>query len=148
MKKIILLFLVSAVTFSAYSQRQDVRRQRLDPEAMAVMQTNSLNKVLELYSLQYSMVMLMNYSDAMAMQDSMKVRAERGGERRKLTEEEMRARREVMKQRRALRDEQMQKILTPEQYEKYLNYMKEIEKNARPMGRGPRREGPPSSNKE
>ena len=143
MKKIFILFFVMVVSFPAFSQqRKDVRRHRMTPEAMAIAQTNSLNKVLGLDSLQYNMVMLMNYSDAMALQDSIKARAGQGGERPKVTEEERRARREVMQQRRAMRDEQMKKILTPEQYEKYIEYMADVEKDGHPMRRGPRRGAP------
>ena len=142
MKKSILFILLMLIAVSSFSQRRDVRRHEMNPEAIAMAQTESLNKVVQLDSLQYSMVMLMNYSDAMAMQDSMKARASRGDSDRKMSEEERRARFEVMQQRRALRDEQMKKILTPEQYEKYLQYMKEAAKGGRPMGRGPRRGTP------
>lgn len=131
MKKSILLLMAVLLAVAGYSQRRDgrprARRHEMNPEMMAIAQTNNLHKVLELDSVQYNMVMLMNYSDAMAMQDSIKARA---------------ARAEVMKQRRALRDEQMKKILTPEQYRKYLEYMEQVARNGRPSGRGSRREVP------
>ncbi len=147
MRKSILLLFAMLLAVAAYSQSRDgrspARRREFNPEMVALAQTNNLHKVLQLDSMQYNMVMLMNYSDAMAMQDSMKARAARQGEKRvQPTEEERRARAEVMKQRRALRDEQMKKILTPEQYEKYIKYMEESAKNGRPSGKRPRREGP------
>ncbi len=147
MKKSILLLMAVLLAVAGYSQRRDgrprARRHEMNPEMMAIAQTNNLHKVLELDSVQYNMVMLMNYSDAMAMQDSIKARAARAGEKRmKPTEEERKARAEVMKQRRALRDEQMKKILTPEQYRKYLEYMEKVARNGRPSGRGSRREAP------
>ncbi len=108
-------------------------------------QTRNLQAVLQLDSLQAQAVFLMNYSDAMAMQDSMRARAERGEgnvKRVPLNEEELRVRREVMKQRRLQRDEQMKGILSPEQYEKYTEYMKKAAENRRPFGRAPRRGAP------
>lgn len=144
MKKSIILLFAMLLAVAAYSQNRDdksrARRREINPEMMAVSQTENLHKVLELDSVQYNMVMLMNYSDAMAMQENMKARE---GERRmQPSEEERRARAEVMKQRRALRDEQMKKILTSEQYEKYLKYMQEVSKNGRHGGKRPRREAP------
>ncbi len=147
MKKCILLFVAVALAVSAYSQQiereRPARRFEMNPEAMATAQTKNLQQILQLDSLQVQAVFLMNYSDAMAMKDSMQARAARGEEKRvKPSVEERRARMEVIKQRRALRDEQMKSILTPEQYEKYVEYMKKSAENGRPRGRRPRGEAP------
>lgn len=144
MKKSIILLFAMLLAVAAYSQNRDdksrARRREINPEMMAVSQTENLHKILQLDSVQYNMVMLMNYSDAMAMQENMKARE--GEKRMQPSEEERSARVEVMKQRRALRDEQMKKILTPGQYEKYLKYMEEVSKNDRHGGKSPRREAP------
>lgn len=52
------------------------------------------------------------------------------------TEEELAARRQIMEQRRAIRDAQMKEILTPAQYEKYLQYEKEQQNLRRGKARG------------
>lgn len=116
-------------------QRERARRREINPEAMAMAQTRNLQQALLLDSVQTQAVFLMNYSDAMAMKDSMQARALRGEDKRTaFTDEERRARREIMKQRQALRDEQMRQILTEEQYNKYLEYMKKSKKKGRPLG--------------
>lgn len=106
----------------------------MNPEAMALAQTKNLQEVLQLDSVQYQAVFLMNYSDAMAMQDSMKARRERAardGKRVPPTDEERKARAEVMKKRMEIRNEQMKQILTEEQYNKYLEYQKKSMRNGR-----------------
>ena len=142
-----------AILFSvaAFSQERNNRRERqqreFNPESIAMAQTYKLDKVVNLDSLQYQIVYLMNYSDAVAMQDSIKARRARREEMRRNgqeekfqrpTNEEMASRRQVMEQRRAIRNAQMKEILTPEQYEKYLQYEKEQMKRFRQAGNGPR----------
>ena len=138
MKKTILLavaMIVAVTAFSQERQRDDrARRHQMNPEAMALAQTRNLQEVLQLDSVQYQAVFLMNYSDAMAMQDSMKARrerADRDGKRVPPTDEERKARAEVMKKRMEIRNEQMRQILTEEQYKKYLEYQKKSMRNGR-----------------
>ena len=138
MKKTILLVMAMMVAVTAFSQERQrdgkARRQQMNPEAMALAQTRNLQQILQLDSVQYQAVFLMNYSDAMAMQDSMKARkarADRDGKRVPPTDEERKARAEVMKKRMEIRNEQMKQILTEEQYEKYLEYQKKSMRNGR-----------------
>ena len=130
--------MVAVAAFSQERQRDDrARRHQMNPEAMALAQTKNLQEVLQLDSVQYQAVFLMNYSDAMAMQDSMKARrerADRDGKRVPPTDEERKARAEVMKKRMEIRNEQMKQILSPKQYKKYLKFDEERMKNRRPMG--------------
>lgn len=143
MKKIFLLAIAMVFAVSAFSQDRQrgnrVPRKEMNPEAMALAQTKSLQEALQLDSVQYQAVFLMNYSDAMAMQESMKARMERG-ERVQMSEEERKASREVMQKRAEVRNEQMKQILSEEQYEKYLEYMKKSKSGGRSMrgGRGGR----------
>ena len=127
--------MVAVTAFSQERQRDGkARRQQMNPEAMALAQTRNLQQILQLDSVQYQAVFLMNYSDAMAMQDSMKARkarADRDGKRVPPTDEERKARAEVMKKRMEIRNEQMKQILTEEQYEKYLEYQKKSMRNGR-----------------
>lgn len=145
MKRNLLFVLVAlmAMTLSAQENRGRSRQREYNPEQVALMQTQQLSNVVGLDSLQFQLVYIMNYSDAVAMQDSMKVRrarmeeARKSGkkiERQRPTEEQMQARREVMKQRKAVKDAQMKEILNPEQYEKYLKYSEEQEKRRRSWG--------------
>lgn len=140
MRKII-LFLAIILATSTYAQRKtpQVRRYEMNPEQTALIQTQRLQEVLQLDSIQFQAIFLMNYSDAMAMQDSMKARQERrkDGEKDNVrpNEEERRVRREIMKKRMEARNEQMKQILTPEQYEKYLEHNKKIVKSGRSLGR-------------
>lgn len=149
MKKTFLLVIAMMVAVTAFSQERQrggkARRHQMNPEAMALAQTKSLSEALQLDSIQYQAVFLMNYSDAMAMQDSMKARrdrSDRDGKRVQPTDEERRARAEVMKKRQEVRNEQMKQILTEEQYNKYLEYQKKIMRGGRQFG-GPRDEGRP-----
>lgn len=140
MRKII-LFLAIILAASTYAQRKtpQVRRYEMNPEQTALIQTQRLQEVLQLDSIQFQAIFLMNYSDAMAMQDSMKARQERRKDGKKdnvrPNEEERRVRREIMKKRMDARNEQMKQILTPEQYEKYLEHNEKIVKSGRPLGR-------------
>lgn len=138
MKKTIFLAMAMIVAITAFSQERQrggqARRRQINPEAMALAQTKNLQEVLQLDSVQYQAIFLMNYSDAMAMQDSMKARrerAERDGKRVQPTDEERKARAEVMKKRMEVRNEQMKQILTEEQYNKYLEYQKKSMHNGR-----------------
>ena len=138
MKKTILMAVAMIVAVTAFSQERQrdgrARRHQMNPEAMALAQTRNLQEVLQLDSVQYQAVFLMNYSDAMAMQDSMKARrerADRDGKRVPPTDEARKARAEVMKKRMEIRNEQMKQILTEEQYKKYLEYQKKSMRNGR-----------------
>lgn len=145
-----LLFFATMMTVTLSAQEGRVRAQRnFDPEMVATMQTQQLAEAVGLDSLQYQLVYIMNYSDAVAMQDSIKARRARAEEARKSgqkverqrpTEEQMKARREIMEQRKAVRNAQMKEILSAEQYEKYLKYAAEQEKKGRQrwQGRGGR----------
>ena len=151
MKKV--LFLIVAAMMATFSFAQEGRgqqRQRMEfnPEEMAQRQTEQLHRALQLDSIQYQAILLMNYADAVTMQDSInarraraeKMRAEgKKPERTRPTEEQMKAMMELQKQREEVRNEQMKQILTPEQYEKYLKHQEEQRKNMRRGGqRGPR----------
>lgn len=145
MKRGFIFFIAVMSMLSLFAQQDgqragSQRRQRdISPEQMAAQQTDRLNEVLNLDSVQYQIVYIMNYSDIVAMQDSMKVRRERmqkagdngRAERVRPTDEEMKVRREIAEQRRAARNAQMKEILTPEQYDKYLKYLEESDKRRR-----------------
>ena len=128
---------------------------------MAQRQTMRLHEALQLDSVQLQAVFLINYADALTMQDSMnarrarmeKMRAEgKRPERVQPSEEQMKAMMELQKQREEVRNEQMKQILNAEQYEKYLK-MQEEQRNrmrqgfggpqGRPGGRGGRPGGAP-----
>ena len=149
MKKITLCLV--AAMFATISMAQDFRRgqertafnQRMEfnPENMAAWQTKQLQEALQLDSMQYQVIFIMNYADAVTMQDSMKARRERAEKMRaegkrpeRPTDEQMKARMEIQKEREQIRNEQMKQILTTEQYEKYLKY---IEEQKSRMRRGP-----------
>ena len=153
MKK--LLFCIIATIIATVSMAQDGaprhrERREFNPEECAKRQTERLHSVLQLDSIQYQAVFLINYADAQTMQDSMKARRERAeklranGERPKRikpSEEEMKARVELEKQRREVRDAQMKQILTPEQYEKYIKYCEDKAKKGERGGKGRHRRG-------
>lgn len=154
------LFLISMLFFvalSAFSQRnggREIMREQsreVSPEQLATEQTDELNKVVALDSVQYQLVYLMNYSDIVAAQDSMKARRARmekhresglHRERRPMSKEQFEKRRKMMQQRREQRNENMKKILTEQQYEKYLKYEEQQnEKRRRGAMRHGRTEG-------
>ncbi len=153
MKKI--LFCIAATMFATMTIAQEQqggehRRREFNPEEMAQRQTESINQALQLDSIQYMAIFLMNYADALTMQDSIHARRERAEKMRKEgkkaerpTNEEMNAMRELHEQRELVRDEQMQKILNPEQYKKYLKYKEEQKERMRDRRsrRGGRRDG-------
>lgn len=137
---------IVATLFATISMAQDFRvqqRREFNPEETAAWQTNMLQQALQLDSIQYQAIFLMNYADAVTMQDSMKARRERAEKMRaegkkfeRPTEEQMKAHREIQKEREQIRNEQMKQILTPEQYEKYLEYRKEQRERMRHRGPG------------
>lgn len=113
-------------------------RKMMNPEDMAKMETDAIDKAVNLDSLQYQLVFILKYSDITAIQDSMKARAERRdamreknmqqrNDNRKSNENWMKAREDVMKKRREAINEQMKQILTSKQYKKYLKYEKNRE---------------------
>ncbi len=155
MKKITLCLV--ATMFAALSTAQDShneqdrvafnQRMSFNPENMAAWQTGQLQQALQLDSMQYQIIYLMNYADAVTMQDSMKARRERVAKMRaegkrpeRPTEEQMKARMEIEKAREQIRNEKMKQILTAEQYEKYLKYTKEQKERMRHRSQGRRPE--------
>ena len=155
MKKILLCIaatMFAAMTFAQHQHRQHPPRQ-FNPEEMAQRQTMRLHEALQLDSIQFQAVFLINYADALTMQDSMNVRRERmekmraegkKPERVQPSEEQMKAMVELQKQREEVRNGQMKTILTPEQYEKYLKYQQEQRERMRQM-RGKRGQGRPGA---
>ena len=126
------------------------QRREFNPEEMAQRRTMALHEVLQLDSIQLQAVFLMNYADALTMQDSINARHERmekmraegkQPERVRPSDEQMQAMIELQKQREQVRDEQMKTILNTDQFEKYLKYKEEQRermRQARPGGRGGR----------
>ena len=121
-------------------------RRSFSPEALAKMEADAINEAVGLDSLQYQLVYIMKYSDMVAMQDSMKARAERAPKMRergtnpprldeKQRQEWMKAREDVMKKRREAMNEQMKQILSPKQYKKYLKYEEEKYSRFREFGK-------------
>lgn len=143
MKKITLCLV--AMMFATLAMAQDFRRQPrmdLNPENMAAWQTNQLKEVLQLDSMQYQLIFLMNYADAVTLQDSMKVRRARAEKLRaegktpqRPTDEERATQMKIREAREQIRNEQMKQILTPEQFEKYLKFNEE--QKARMRNRAP-----------
>ena len=161
MKKILLCFVAAMFATISFAQHPGApqRQQReFNPEEMAQRQTQRLNQALQLDSIQLQAVFLINYADALTMQDSMnarrarmeKMRAEgKKPERVQPSEEQIKAMKELQTQREQVRNEQMQQILTPEQYDKYLQMQEEQRERmrqgfgGRPGGRGGRPGGAP-----
>lgn len=164
MKKILLCIVATmfaTMTFAQHHGAPQHRQREFNPEEMAQRQTQRLHQALQLDSIQMQAVFLINYADALTMQDSMRVRRERmekmraegkRPERVQPSEEQMKAMMELQKQREQVRNEQMQQILTPEQYEKYLKMQQEQRERmrqgfggpgGRPGGRGGRPGGAP-----
>ena len=153
MKKILLclvaIIIATSVSAQGENNRQRIRRE-FNPEETALRQTNALNEALQLDSTQYQYVFIMNYADALTMQDSINARRERMEkmkaegkkiERSRPTDEEMKAQMEIYREREKIRDEQMKTILNAEQFEKYIKYKEEQRermRQARPGGRGGR----------
>jgi hypothetical protein len=158
MKKSILLIALMLLVVASYAQNNNVRRadnanrrprtmrQAFSPEKMAKAEADAINAAVGLDSLQYQLVYIMKYSDMVAMQDSMKARAERAPKMRergtnppsldeKQRQEWMKAREDVMKKRREAMNEQMKQILSPKQYKKYLKYEEERYSRFREFGK-------------
>ena len=154
MKKILLCIVAAMFATMSFAQHQGApqRQQReFNPEEMAQRQTMRLHEALQLDSVQLQAVFLINYADALTMQDSMnarrarmeKMRAEgKRSERVQPSEEQMKAMMELQKQREEVRNEQMKQILNAEQFEKYLKMQEEQRERMRqgfgrrPGGRG------------
>ena len=147
MKKILLCIVAAMFATMSFAQHKGApqRQQReFNPEEMAQRQTMRLHEALQLDSVQLQAVFLINYADALTMQDSMnarrarmeKMRAEgKRPERVQPSEEQMKAMMEMQKQREEVRNEQMKQILNAEQYEKYLK-MQEEQRNRMRQGFG------------
>lgn len=162
MKKILLCFVAAMFATISFAQHPGApqRQQReFNPEEMAQRQTMRLHEALQLDSIQFQAVFLINYADALTMQDSINARRERmekmraeGKKPERMappSQEQMQAMMEMQKQREQVRNEQMKQILNAEQYEKYLK-MQEEQRNrmrqgfgGRPGGRGGRPGGAP-----
>lgn len=136
--------MVATLSFAQEGRGQQRQRREFNPEETAMRQTEQLNRALQLDSVQFQAIFLMNYADAVTMQDSMKVRRERMEkmraegkkiERTAPTQEQMKTMMELQKQREQVRNEQMKLILTPEQYEKYIK-MQEEQRNRMRQGFG------------
>lgn len=144
MKKILILFIV-IFSFAGLSAQNSVNRHPrrvFNAEEAAARLTNELHDVVGLDSLQYQVVYLLNYSDMVAMQDSMKLHREKFEEMRKQGKVfERKAHMEIMQQRKNARDEQMKGLLSAEQYEKYLKYEEEREKRRKEGMRNMRKRG-------
>ena len=154
MKKILLCIaaaMFATMTFAQHSGAPQRQPREFNPEEVAQRQTMRLHQALQLDSIQYQAVFLINYADALTMQDSMNVRRERmekmraegkKPERVQPSQEQMQTMMEMQKQREEVRNEQMKTILTPEQYEMYLKYQQEQRERMRQM-RGKRGHGRP-----
>ena len=139
--------MVATLSFAQAGRGQQPQRQQLNPEDMALRQTAQLHQALQLDSVQYQAIFLMNYADAVTMQDSINARRARAEkmqaegkqmERTRPSEEQMKAMMETQKQREQVRNEQMKQILTAEQYEKYIK-MQEEQRNRMRQGWGGQR---------
>ena len=154
MKKILLCIVAAMFATMSFAQHHGApqrQHREFNPEEMAQRQTLRLNEALQLDSIQLQAVFLINYADALTMQDSMnarrvrmeKMRAEgKKPERVQPSEEQMKAMKELQTQREEVRNEQMKQILNAEQYEKYLKYQEEQRERMRQM-RGRRGHGRP-----
>ena len=145
------------MTFAQHHSAPQRQQREFNPEEMAQRQTIRLHQALQLDSIQLQAVFLINYADALTMQDSMNVRREqmekmhaegKKPERMQPSEEQMKAMVEMQKQREQVRNEQMKTILNAEQYAKYLKVQEEQRERmrqgfgGRPGGRGGRPGGP------
>ena len=145
MKKILLCIVAAmfaTMTFAQHHGAPQRQPREFNPEEVAQRQTMRLHQALQLDSVQLQAVFLINYADALTMQDSMKVRRERmekmraegkKPERVQPSQEQVQAMMELQKQREEVRNEQMKTILTPEQYEMYLKYQQEQRERMRQM---------------
>ena len=136
MKKILLCIVAAMFATMSFAQHQGApqrQHREFNPEEMAQRQTLRLNEALQLDSIQLQAVFLINYADALTMQDSMNAR--------RVRMEKMRA--EGKRPERVQpSEEQMKQILIADQYEKYLKYQEEQRERMRQM-RGRRGHGRP-----
>ena len=139
--------MVATLSFAQEGRGQQRQRREFNPEDMALRQTAQLHQALQLDSVQYQAIFLMNYADAVTMQDSINARRARAEkmqaegkkmERTRPSEDQMKAMMETQKQREQVRNEQMKQILTAEQYEKYIK-MQEEQRNRMRQGFGGQR---------
>lgn len=148
MKRILFCIVVAMFATMTFAQRQHRQHppRQFNPEEMAQRQTERLHQALQLDSVQLQAVFLINYADALTMQDSINARRERAEkmraegkkpERVQPSQEQMKAMAELRNQRKEVRNEQMKQILTAEQFEKYLKYQEE-RRNRMRQGRGGR----------
>ena len=80
MKKILICIVAAmfaTMTFAQHVSAPQHRQREFNPEEMAQRQTMRLHQALQLDSIQLQAVFLINYADALTMQDSMNVRRER-----------------------------------------------------------------------
>lgn len=155
MKRILFFTFATLLCLGIYAQdnRHSIQREsprEINPEELALRQTEELNKVVGLDSIQYQAVFLMNYSDITAMKDSMNARRPRmtgtnmdskQDAPKRPTEEERAARRKAFKERQEARNARMKEILNEEQYEKYIKHIEQKNERRRGMGRhGDRRQ--------
>lgn len=137
MKKILLCFVATmfaTISFAQHPGAPQRQYREFNPEEVAQRRTMALHQALQLDSIQLQAVFLMNYADALTMQDSINARHARmekmrvegkKPERARPSDEQRQAMMELQKQREQVRDEQMRSILNPEQFEKYLKYKEE-----------------------
>lgn len=135
MKRTILCVVVAMLATVVFAQENNrVQRWVFNPEEVAQRRTMALHQALQLDSIQLQAVFLINYADALTMQDSINARHARmekmrvegkKPERVRPSDEQRQAMMELQKQREQVRDEQMRSILNPEQFEKYLKYKEE-----------------------
>lgn len=137
MKKILLCFVATmfvTISFAQHPGAPQRQYREFNPEEVAQRRTMALHQALQLDSIQLQAVFLMNYADALTMQDSINARHARmekmrvegkNPERVRPSDEQRQAMMELQKQREQVRDEQMRSILNPEQFEKYLKYKEE-----------------------
>ena len=148
MKKILLCFVATMFVTISFAQLPGAPQRQyreFNPEEVAQHRTMALHQALQLDSIQLQAVFLMNYADALTMQDSINARHARMGkkpERVRPSDEQRQAMMELQKQREEVRNEQMKQILNAEQYEKYLKYQEEQRERMRQM-RGRRSHGRP-----
>ena len=137
MKKILLCFVATmfvTISFAQHPGAPQRQYREFNPEEVAQRRTMALHQALQLDSIQLQAVFLINYADALTMQDSINARHARmekmrvegkKPERVRPSDEQRQAMMELQKQRERVRDEQMRSILNPEQFEKYLKYKEE-----------------------
>lgn len=128
MKSIIPCIIAALFATASFAQNQHVRQRReYTPKELATWHTNIMHQHLQLDSIQYRAIYLMNYADAVATQEKIKAYKE---EREKMQAEGKSIKQPTARQKRAYikakkkherkRNRQIKRILSPEQYDKYL----------------------------